>query len=307
MKNWYLIFVLFHFCSLGICQTEGEPKPKPPQSVSLSTQDNVQLHLRYFPGQGGKETIPVVLVHGAEGSIGVGSGQDLRQLASTLQGKGCAVFVPDLRGFGDSKQQTHRGKVKNIDRSRFNQNDIAAMVKYDMEAVKRFVLDRHNAGELNVEQLSLVGFEMGTVIALDWARLDWNAPSFPQLKQGQDVKTVVLVSPTQSHLGYSISRAIADRKVQGSIAAMVVVGARSKKAATLAKRIFKRFKRAHRQGGDGQTTYETLAYHEFPTSLQGTKLLNTKSFQLDESILEFITKQGVRNADQFPWKARKRK
>ena len=180
------------------------------------------------------------------------------------------------------------------------------MVKYDMESVKRYIIERHNEGELNVEHLCVVGFEMGSVVALDWARLDWNAHSFPQLKQGQDVKTMILVSPAQSHLGFSISTAIADRSVQGSIATMIAVGARSHKATTQASRIFKRLERAHRHAGEGKTSYETLAYREFPTSLQGTKLLNAKNFSLGESIREFITRQSVRNTDQFPWKSRKR-
>ena len=306
MKHLHLFFVL-QFVSTGFCQSESQPEVKAPQTVTLTTKDNVQLHLQYFAGNLGKETVPVILVHGADGSIGFGSGRDFKDLAPLLQRNGFAVFVPDLRGFGESKQQVGRKGVESIDRSRFNRDDIAKMVKFDMEAVKRFILDKHNTGELNVEQLCLLGCEMGTVIALDWARLDWNAPSFPQLKQGQDVKTMILVSPIQSHLGFTISAAIADKNVQGAISTMVVVGERSQKIATLAARIFKRLKRAHRQAGVGRTSYETLAFHELPTSLQGTKLLNAKSFQLDKTILEFLVKQSAQNAEQHPWKPRKRK
>ena len=63
----------------------------------LRTGDGLELALTYYPGTKGKQTIPVVLLHGWKQSR-----NDYKDLAPALQKLGYAVIVPDLRGHGES-------------------------------------------------------------------------------------------------------------------------------------------------------------------------------------------------------------
>ena len=159
--------------------TTSLPTPIP---LNLPTKDGVDLHVTYYPGQEGKKTSVVILIHGDKGPMGVGSGQDCAPLASFLQGEKHAVFVPDLRGYGHSKNGED-SKRPGLDRQRFRRDDIKAMVDYDMEALKKKIVQLHNEEKLNASLICVVGFEMGSVIALNWTRLDWNIESLPTLKQ----------------------------------------------------------------------------------------------------------------------------
>ena len=47
-----------------------------------------------------------------------------------------------------------------------------------MEAIKRFLMTKHNAGELNIDKLCVVGVEFG-LVAVNWAAHDWSWPSWP--------------------------------------------------------------------------------------------------------------------------------
>ncbi len=62
------------------------------------------------------------------------------------------------------------------------------MIDQDLEACKSFLMDKNNAGELNINKLCVVGVEMGAVVAVDWAAWDWHWPRLATGKQGQDVK-----------------------------------------------------------------------------------------------------------------------
>ena len=66
------------------------------------------------------------------------------------------------------------------------------MAALDMEAVRKFLVDKNDAGELNLNKLCLVGSGMGASVAANWAVQDWSAPPLAVGKQGQDVKALVL-------------------------------------------------------------------------------------------------------------------
>ncbi|MFP6619595.1 MAG: alpha/beta fold hydrolase [Pirellulaceae bacterium] len=168
-------------------EDEEKPKLPAPQKHVLTTKDGVTLHCYFYPGTRKKESIPIMVIHGWEER-----GSQYAKLALSLQQKGHAVIIPDLRGHGFStKRKTPQG-FKTIRRDRMTKLDMLAMV-LDLEACKSFLKKQNNAGLLNLEQLCLVGSDLGALLALEWSVRDWNAPSLPSLKQGQDVKALVLI------------------------------------------------------------------------------------------------------------------
>ena len=69
-----------------------------------------------------------------------------------------------------------------------------------MKAVKDFLWERNNAGELNIDKLCVVGAEMGASVALNFALADAldqdsNRVLRPDYKLGRFVKALVLISP----------------------------------------------------------------------------------------------------------------
>ena len=84
---------------------EGCRRPQP-EDITLTTEDGVKLAVTYYAGTKGKDSIPVILLHGY-GFLE--SRKDYAGLAPYLQDElGCAVIVPDLRGHGDSTSRQGR-------------------------------------------------------------------------------------------------------------------------------------------------------------------------------------------------------
>ncbi len=169
------------------------------ETVTIVTKDNVELKADFFGGINEKNTVPVLILHEFDGSR-----NDLLPLAEYLQKEyGHAVLVPDLRGHGESL--TVQGVDKPIDRSRFKRNEVASMYE-DIEACKRFLMKKNNLGELNIDLMTLVAMGDTSIHAVRWCVADWRWPPVGGLKQGQDVKGLVLVSPVKRFKSLDISQ-----------------------------------------------------------------------------------------------------
>jgi pimeloyl-ACP methyl ester carboxylesterase len=284
-----------------------KPKLRPPEKLTLITKDHLLLSCLYYAGTEGKQTVPLILLHGWEGPRGAGSGRDCDALALQLQKQGHAVAVPDLRGHGDSRVVQAPGQAgRLIDRDKFRSQEFRKML-WDVEAVKKFLLERHNQGELNIELLGVVGFEMGAVVGLNWVAYDWSVAPLPTLKQGQDVKAFVLVSPAQSFRGLAIGPAMTRPEVRGDLSAMIVFGEQSRDVATAGNRIYAILKRAHRpipQDPEKRRKEQDLFLFELGTSLQGTKLLASPALRLPELVSQFVELRLVAARDLYPWQDR---
>src|SRR5262249_33658905 len=154
-----------------------------------------------------KQTTPVVLLHDYKSSRSV-----FAQLAEKLQSPGnkepgrpsIAVVTVDLRAHGESLKQVFAdGSPVDLDPAKLNKDSLIAMATADMDAVRSFLVDKNDAGELNLNKLCLVGSGMGASVAANWALTDWSYPPLAVGKQGQDVKAVVLISPRWSYNGLS--------------------------------------------------------------------------------------------------------
>ncbi|HUG67786.1 MAG TPA: alpha/beta fold hydrolase [Pirellulaceae bacterium] len=302
-------------CLASICfgqrRPEAELKIPDPQAVTVEASDKVPIRCSYYPGgfvetptdkkdkpkiekKPGKEVVPVILLHGWDGRR-----RDFDELASTLQKRGHAVIVPDLRGHGDStKALLPDGTTKDIDRDRMRSADIAGML-FDVEAAKKFFLDKNNIGEVNIELLCVVGADVGAIVAVNWAALDWNRRQLPAFKQGQDVKALVLVSPQTAHKGFSLTTSLNHPIIQKLLSIMLIVGEDDRKASGETKSIHSRLERFRDTPTDPKDL--DLVYLKPNTTLQGTRLINVAALKLPEVIGFFIEQRLVRKSNEFPW------
>lgn len=256
---------------------EQAPKVLPPEEVTLTTSDDLTLAATYYPSKLGKRAVPVLLLHASRSNRG-----ELAPLALKLQLAGHAVLAPDLRGHGDSSRPPDRP-------SDLRPEDYQDMVDVDLETVKKFLVARNNAGELNIEKLCLVGVEMGAEVAINFAASDWDWPPLATGKQGQDVKAMVLVSPEWSFKGLRIAEAVAHESVRSEISTMIIVGKGNARALAEARRLYAALERHHATtGGEGPNSRQTLWLKTPSTSLQGTRLVGEKSMKVDEMVTKFI-------------------
>ncbi|GAB4140383.1 MAG: hypothetical protein Kow0040_28730 [Thermogutta sp.] len=274
------------------------PAPIEVGGSDLLTKDGVQIRATFYPSTLGKEAVPVILLHGWKGSR-----RDFARLAPVLQAAGHAVLVPDLRGHGDSTQRMAGGSTVTITVDRMPPAEVARMVQFDLETCKAFLKQKHNAGELNIEKLSLIGLDVGATVALDWARLDWSWPIYPGLKQGQDVKALVLISPRWSVPGLSVQAALNHPGVRQQISVYIIVGQESSRDSGDAQRIYNLLARFHREPDPGQTVEgQDLFFVKFATSLQGRELMARFEQPIFDSILSFLDDRAAQLP--VPWQER---
>jgi pimeloyl-ACP methyl ester carboxylesterase len=256
------------------------------------------MQATYYGSIMGKEAVPIIMLHAFKRSRA-----DFEGLALAMQARGHAVIVPDLRGHGKSTQITINGETRSIDQATMRRADFDAMVTKDLETVKQFLMEKNNAGELNIEKLCVVGNEMGAVLAANWAVWDWHWPVLPAVKQGQDVKALVLLSPPMNFHGISMTDAMNRPLLQTQLSIMIMYGDKNKQGTDDAKRIFTRLnsfrpKLTEEERADRQDLF-LVPLHG--VALQGADILNDKSIlaQLDAAIGQFIELRLVKK--KFPW------
>ena len=271
----------------SVSAQDAQSKTPEPEDIALETKDKVALKATFYPSTLGKEAIPVIMLHMYKGSR-----VDYHDLALALQAEGHAVLVPDLRGHGESTRYTDGDEKITVDR--MNRAAFAAMVAGDVEACKTFLRDQNNEEQLNIDKLCLVGAEMGAIVALNWAALDWAWPPLPRGKQGQDVKALVLLSPAWTIKGFSVNPAMASPAVQSDKISIYILT--DKKAAD-AKRLEKTLAKTRANSEE-----KSLIMVPLETSLAGTKMLEVPELEVAKRISKFIELKVVKKT--IPWKDR---
>lgn len=278
-------------------EKEKPAGPPAPETNWLETKDGWRIHCLYYPPQPdirkGKETIPIILLHGWQGQ-----GGEYAFLATGLQTFGHAVAVPDLRGHGRSTSRRNRDgdleTAKIDDPRKFTPVDLKAIVN-DVEEVKKMLMKKNNAAEVNIELLTVGGAEFGCALAMNWAAADWSFPDTPALKQGRDVKALILLSPAQrisKAKGYDCSAALSHPAIENAMSLLIAVGEKDRKASSEARRIFERFEKIRPKPAKDKTPEERLQkqdlfYFTAPTDLQGTKLLD-RELPINRRVVDFL-------------------
>ncbi len=176
------------------------PEPKRVSGTKLETKDHVLLSATYYPGNRGKKSVPVILLHDWTGNR-----EDVEVLAQELQRIGCAVLIPDLRGHGRSNRMlVSPEKTRTFEAgAKIKFDDLKEIVQYDLPCLKRFLMQQNNAGRLNIDKLCVGGVGYGGMAAAYFANQDWN-PMVRRKKANPsagDVKGFFIVSPPKNVKG----------------------------------------------------------------------------------------------------------
>lgn len=279
-----------------------------PVTKEMTTKDGVKIEATYYESSAGKDATPVVLLADWKDSRSV-----YDQLAKRLQDpresdthKSFAVLAVDLRGHGDSTKQKIPGRgTQTIDAAKLGRNDLAAMVRYDMEAVRSFLVDENDAGKLNINRLSILGSGLGASVAVNWTAVDWSAPPLAVGKQGQDVKALILVSPQWSYKGLQMTKALRHRGVREKVAFLIMYGSRDRSATSDAKRIESQLERYHPEPDslkEGEP--HSLSVLGADINLQGTQFLTEAGSRAEDTVIKFLS-HHVSDGD-YEWSRRRR-
>jgi pimeloyl-ACP methyl ester carboxylesterase len=168
----------------------------------VAAADGWDIHYTYWESPMGKEAPVVILLHGKGQARLIWKALPL---ARELAKKQFAVIAVDLRKHGESKAPANAPVQAKSDK--LTKDDYVGM-GLDLEAIKKFIYSEHQAQRLNMRKLGVVATDMSTVIALNWASLDWlkkpfdDAPTLAaRTPRGQDVQALVLVSSEDSLSG----------------------------------------------------------------------------------------------------------
>lgn len=300
-------------------QAKGQkqkPKKTPkPEHVLLPTKDGVNLVATYFgpaAADGEKpKAIPFILLHDWEGNR-----THLFQYATYLQSMGHAAIVPDLRGHGESVSMVK--SETQLDASKFRKGEVAS-VQNDIEICKKYLVRRNNEGAVNIDMLSVVAVGKTSVLAVQWVLNDWFA--FPShnpdgIKQGRDVKSVVLVSPKKKLNGISMMTNIKHQLFCGnnSIPMMFVWASEDKEAAKDAESLFKLVEKAR----PDPSKIEDLKKREAMNTLIGTPIngqSHSGAMMMSKPVVNglwpytnrFINLKVKTHEKDCPWKSREKK
>ena len=291
-------------------EKEKDVPPPAPKTVWLETTDMWRIHCLYYAPKedvrDGKEVVPIIMLHGWGGQ-----GGEYSFLAVGLQTFGYAVMVPDLRGHGRSvgrrKLDGDYSTVKYDDAKSFGPIEAKNMVN-DVEAVKKWLVARNNEGEVNIDMLCVIGSEFGAALALNWAALDWSWPATTAGKQGQDVKALVLLSPSmQNAKGYTCAEALGKQAIMQNLSVSIAVGDKGREALSSAKRIYSRLESGRPklpQDEGERERKQSLFWVPADTDLQGTRLLD-RNLPVNLEILKFLKRRLLWKQEDFPWSERK--
>jgi pimeloyl-ACP methyl ester carboxylesterase len=273
---------------------KGKEDPKlKPRWESMKTKDGLSIRAYYAPSDKGKDAIPVLVIHEWQGQ-----GSPYGTLVTALHNAGCAVIVPEYRGHGTSRTYVDvGGQEKEFNLKTMNAKDINDIMNIDIEEVKQFLKKENNEERLNLNALVVVGVREGAIMAAHWTVRDWSFPSVGRIKQGQDVKGLVLVSPEKNFKGMAIDPTLKNPAIM-QMPMMIIAGAESEDADE-AKRLGKQVESTKKRISRGGAT-QGFALELTPTSLRGPQLVAQTPTVIPQ-IVKFIAANIKVSDEENPW------
>ncbi|MCA9061618.1 MAG: hypothetical protein KDA96_01085 [Planctomycetaceae bacterium] len=218
---------------------------EPPGEQQVLNAGGWPIHISYFEASGSsstKEAPVIILLAGAEGDAkNVRTRRVWDKTALALQKAGYAVVSVDLRKHGDSKPAEATPAQMKVGRI-----DYQAMVVEDLEAVKAFLLQQHQAEKLNIRKTGIVAARSSAMVAAGFAVSDWAKTPFPdaprledRTPKGQDVRAILMLSPESAVPGLSGGQSPLAALKQLPVAVSIFASTKSKDERASAERIYK--------------------------------------------------------------------
>lgn len=284
--------------SLVVSDAYGQaPAKAVTQDIILQAKDGAEIKVTYFKSTAGQESPVVIMLHGKGGNRFV-----WKSYAELLQKAEFAVITVDLRGHGES---SGGGAGKKPD-SAVKARDYAAMIQFDMEAVKKFIYEENQNKNLNMNKLGIVAADFSTPVAVAYTEVDWEKTPFDdaptpaqQTPRGQDVQALVLLSPESSAPGLPVSKSlnvVRTLKRQG-FPTLIGVGAKNNADLASAKKVYE-------QLAPKKDEYPNVFLEQYDVKLRGTDLLG-KNLKLEEHMFNFLV-EGLKKP-KSEWRDRKSK
>ncbi|TWT73895.1 alpha/beta hydrolase [Allorhodopirellula solitaria] len=263
-----------------------------PRPELLTTKDGLKITAYYFPSAEGKEGIPVMIVHEWKGQAA-----PYLKLCTALRDAGFAAIVVEYRGHGNSKTYRDRtGTERDFNISTMGKRDTDAIVRYDLEVAKQFLKEENNAGRLNLNALCMLGVEEGAILAGYWSIRDWEIPSVGRMKQGQDVKALVYVSPEKNLHGLAMSAPATD-PILMRLPTMIVAG-KSSSQGSESERMGSRLETMKKRFNRGTASGFEMVLPK--TNLSGPALINDDATVIPK-IVKFLQENVQVSKTQNPW------
>jgi len=277
------------------------------EELQLETSDGIRIAAWYYPAaEGAKADATVILIHDVEGSH-----ETLDTLARSLQGVGHAVVALDLRGHGGSGFRPNGVKGDTGDPRLLKKADLEsiaattggshrgqATVQGEIEAVRNWIKQKSDTGEINIDRLCVIGCGLGATLGSMWTAADWNWPPTTSGPQGQQVRALALISPVWASKGISMSLPMKSDAIQHKVSIMVLSGKGDRDAIRLFDQL-KRYRpdawfqqRVEPPSKNGRNPVAandaTVFFIETDSSLKGHDLANDPSLNVADKIKVFI-------------------
>ncbi|MBI1312991.1 hypothetical protein GC176_17005 [bacterium] len=260
---------------------------------TVETKDGWIIHFTYWESPMGKDAPVVILLHGDKTTRIHWKASGLPEQLAREQ---YAVLAVDLRKHGDS--QPPENAPARLKTDKLTKFDYEAMVAADLEAIKKFIYDEHQAQRLNMRKLGIVATEFSTPIAIAYAAYDWakkpydDAPTLEtRTPRGQDVQALALISPQDSVTGVSTTQPLKLLRATG-IAALLLTGETSSRDARTVARMFQAFGGEQQDAEDQKITMAELKGIKLSGIDLITKYRNAKGEPIAMfAVLAFLRKQ----------------
>lgn len=281
-----------------------------PERVKFDTYDQVEIHGTYYPGDAGNKS-PCALVLHAVGGSSREEGWD--NLAKELQKKHFAVLLFDFRGHGESTSvgtnfwldrgnqslKSYRpGKLKD----QISYKDFTTQLNWlslvnDIEAAKRFLDRKNDAGECNSGNVAVIGAEGSAALGALWIATEWRHPRmanrFPPVPaergqmEGQDIACAVWLS-FSPHIAKFTVRPDSwfGNQVREKVPMCFLYGEQDSKGKTYALHLYDSVLHARRDKKLKLTIEKPIK----DTKLSGRELLGKPSLNTEELILTYVSK-----------------
>lgn len=206
-----------------------------------------------------------------------------------------------------AEKSKKRKSVKSTTGDRIDEKDefksgdeITRFCSKDVETIKRFLLQHHNAGEFNVRNLGIVGAEMGASVAVRWmSEKEFMDPSRNAWSiTGGDLHALVLVTPQWNYGGYTLSAGKAAGKSKIDEVGIMIVSGNDPKSSDGAMRSSRLFNVPEVSDNDPKKPATTVRGRakgsmalKVNSKLVGTKLFNPPVAAVDEKVVDFLKGQ----------------